>query len=116
MKENLIAKSYCVIGGGIVGSWTALQLIRDGAPTTLIEQFPFDHTRGSSHGGSRAFRLLEDGDLSMVIDSLSEWKNLEKSISDSLFVQTGLIDFGENDDPYLLKSLINVKQSGYHAK
>lgn len=116
MEDNLIPKSYCVIGGGIVGSWTALQLIRDGVPTTLIEQFPFDHTRGSSHGGSRAFRLLEDGDLSMLIDSLSEWKNLEKSISDSLFVETGLINFGENDDPYLLKSMNMVEQCGYHVK
>jgi len=43
---------YCVVGGGIIGSWTALQLRRAGVPVVLFEQFPLPHTRGSSHGGT----------------------------------------------------------------
>jgi len=104
MKKILFPQPYCVIGGGIIGSWTALHLVREGVPTVLIEQFPFEHTRGSSHGGSRAFRMLGDDDLAMLIYSLSEWKDLEKAFSSSLFVQTGLINFGEDGDPSFGKS------------
>jgi glycine/D-amino acid oxidase-like deaminating enzyme len=41
--------SVCVIGGGIIGSWTALHLAEAGVHTTLIEQFPLPHTRGSAN-------------------------------------------------------------------
>ena len=116
MKKSLIAPYYCVIGGGIIGSWTALHLIRAGVPTVLIEQFPFNHARGSSHGGSRAFRMLQVDDLAMLTYSLSEWKDLEKGDQGSLFIQTGLINFGEEKDPYLSESINKVKQGGYHCK
>ena len=50
--------SVGVVGGGIIGSWAALHLAEAGVYTTLFEQFPLPHTRGSSHGLSRAFRFL----------------------------------------------------------
>lgn len=50
--------TYCVVGAGVIGSWTALHLRKAGKKTTLIEQFPIPHNRGSSHGGSRVFRML----------------------------------------------------------
>jgi 2-polyprenyl-6-methoxyphenol hydroxylase-like FAD-dependent oxidoreductase len=57
-KLNKQSASVCVVGGGIIGSWTALHLAEAGVNTTLVEQFPLPHTRGSSHGLSRAFRFL----------------------------------------------------------
>ena len=68
-----------VVGGGIIGSWTALHLAEVGARTTLFEQFPLPHTRGSSHGLSRAFRLLGDYELDRLDYSLDRWLALEKT-------------------------------------
>ncbi len=48
--------SVSVIGAGIIGSWTALHLAEAGVHTTLVEQFPLPHTRGSSHGLARVLR------------------------------------------------------------
>lgn len=92
---------YCVVGGGIIGLWTALHLQRAGVSTLLIDQFPLPHARGSSHGGSRVWRLLGDDDPTKVVYSMKEWLNLEAQAGSKLFVQTGLLNFGPEDDPYL---------------
>ena len=75
MVINKQSAKVCVIGGGIIGSWTALHLAEAGARTTLVEQFPLPHTRGSSHGLSRAFRFLgelELGRLDYSLDRIRE--------------------------------------------
>ena len=93
--------SVCVIGGGIIGSWTALHLAEAGVHTTLIEQFPLPHTRGSSHGLSRAFRFLGEHELDRLDYALSRWQALEDATGETLFVKTGLLNFGQPGDPDL---------------
>jgi sarcosine oxidase/L-pipecolate oxidase len=91
----------CVIGGGIIGSWTALHLAEAGVQATLIEQFPLPHTRGSSHGLSRAFRFLGELELGRLDYSLTRWLALQKAIGETLFIKTGLLNFGPPGDPEL---------------
>ena len=67
-----------VIGGGIIGSWTALHLQRAGMRVALMEQYPLPHTRGSSHGASRVIRLLGDDHLAALEYSYSQWSELER--------------------------------------
>ena len=90
-----------VIGGGIIGSWTALHLAEAGVRTTLFEQFPLPHTRGSSHGLSRAFRFLGELELGRLDYSLDRWTELERETGEILFAKTGLINFGPAGDPDL---------------
>ena len=81
MPSNKDTNTFCVIGGGIIGSWTSLHLARAGLPTVLIEQFPFPHTRGSSSGGSRSFRFLGDDDFNVLKYSLNEWLEMGKKLA-----------------------------------
>ena len=101
-----------VIGGGIIGSWAALHLVEAGVRTTLIEQFPLPHARGSSHGQSRAFRFLGDDETSRLEYSLDRWQALEGDTWESLFVKTGLLNFGEERDPFLERHMAIVRDGG----
>ena len=101
-----------VIGGGIIGSWTALHLAEAGVRTTLFEQFPLPHTRGSSHGLSRAFRLLGELELGRLDYSLDRWQALEKMTGETLFVKTGLLNFGPPGDPDLEKYMTVLRDGG----
>jgi sarcosine oxidase/L-pipecolate oxidase len=80
---------YCVVGGGVIGSWTALHLIKAGKKTVLYEQFPLPTTRGSSHGASRVFRFLGDDTLDALEYSLDEWHALGRWLGSDLFIKTG---------------------------
>ena len=101
-----------VIGGGIIGSWTALHLVEAGVSTTLFEQFPLPHTRGSSHGKSRAFRFLGDDELDRLEFSLDRWHALGKATGETLYLKTGLLDFGPAGDPFLEKHMAVLRAGG----
>ena len=101
-----------VIGAGIIGSWTALHLAEAGISTTLIEQFPLPHTRGSSHGLSRAFRLLGELELGRLDYSLQRWQDLEQACGETLFVKTGLLNFGLPGDTELETYMEVLREGG----
>jgi sarcosine oxidase/L-pipecolate oxidase len=109
---NNQSATVSVIGGGIIGSWTALHLAEAGVRTTLFEQFPLPHTRGSSHGLSRAFRLLGELELARLDYSLARWQALEKAGGETMFVKTGLLNFGPPGDPDLENHMAVLRDAG----
>jgi len=116
-------RTHIVIGAGIIGSWTAWHLQKNGCKTVLIDNFPLPHTRGSSHGASRVIRYLGDDNLSKLEYSFGKWKELEEECGSKLLVTTGLINFGSCDtntgkctDDYLHKHMNVLKDSGKPLK
>ena len=69
-----------VVGAGIMGVSSALYCQKAGMKTLLVEQFSFQHSRGSSHGGTRITRkaYIESDEISKMMKECHElWKELE---------------------------------------
>jgi sarcosine oxidase len=85
-----------VIGAGITGVATARALAQAGRGVVLVEQFEPGHSRGSSHGASRIFRLSypDANYVRLAQGALQAWRELEAECGEQLIVPTGGLDFG----------------------
>ena len=86
-----------VVGAGAMGSATAWWLARRGVDVVLLEQFEPGHTRGSSHGATRIFRLAYDDPtfVRMAQAALPLWRELEDEAGEPLLDCTGGLDHGD---------------------
>ncbi|KAF2359460.1 FAD dependent oxidoreductase [Trinorchestia longiramus] len=87
--SDTAACDAAVVGGGVVGYCTGLELARHGFKTVLFEQFPSPHTRGSSTGQSRITRVANcqaPGMTEIMVDALEDWKNIEKEVKRQLLM------------------------------
>ena len=97
-----------VIGAGVFGAWTARHLQLAGHKVTLVDARGPANNRASSGGESRMARAAYGKDAiytKMALDSLTQWKTLERSTDLPLFIETGVLFFFPSDDPYLKDSL-----------
>jgi sarcosine oxidase len=71
-----------VVGAGVMGCATAWALRERGAEVSVHEQFDLDHTRGSSHGRTRIFRLAypEPYWVGFAQEAYTGWKDLDPSL------------------------------------
>lgn len=85
-----------VIGGGIMGCAAARALARGGRDVIVLEQFALGHSRGSSHGRSRIFRLSypDVAYVRMAQEVLPLWRDLERESGRELLVPTGGLEVG----------------------
>jgi sarcosine oxidase len=77
-----------------MGSATAWALAERGVDVTLYEQFEPGHTRGSSHGRTRIFRLAypEAYWVALAEEALGGWRELEQQTGQQLLELHGLIE------------------------
>jgi sarcosine oxidase len=80
-----------------MGSAAAWSLARRGREVALIEQYEQGHCRGSSHGGSRIFRLAYPDPvyINMARAALPLWRELEDDAGRDLLETTGGLDHGD---------------------
>jgi sarcosine oxidase len=86
--------TLAVVGAGVVGSAAAWALTERGADVTLYEQFDDGHTRGSSHGRTRIFRLAypEAHWVALAEEALDGWRELERTAGRDLLELHGLVE------------------------
>lgn len=79
-----------------MGVATARALAQAGRRVVLLEQFEIGHERGSSHGGSRIFRLTypDPHYVRLAQGALLAWRELEAEAGEELIVPTGDLTFG----------------------
>jgi len=92
-----------VVGAGVMGLATAAALVRRGNSVDVHEQFELDHTRGSSHGRSRIFRLAYPDPEWVVLaqEAFAGWRELERDVGVELLVLDGLLELGETSEAAL---------------
>ncbi len=85
-----------VVGAGVLGSAAARALAARGVDAVLLEQFGPGHTRGSSHGATRIFRLSypDPAYVRMAIAARHAWAELQADAGERLLVVTGGLDAG----------------------
>ncbi|MFJ8015684.1 N-methyl-L-tryptophan oxidase [Streptomyces sp. NPDC096339] len=100
----LMVRRYdvAVVGLGAMGAMAAWQAARSGATVIGLDRFTPGHKRGSSHGGSRIFRMLlfEDAPyVSFARASLGLYRELEARSGTGLLDRCGGLLIGSRDGP-----------------
>jgi monomeric sarcosine oxidase len=91
-----------VVGAGVAGSSAALALAGR-ARTLLLEQHPFGHALGSSHGSSRIYRHAYDDAryVRLAYEADAMWLALERDTGVPLLHRCGGLDIGPAEMPML---------------
>ncbi|MGF1481399.1 MAG: N-methyl-L-tryptophan oxidase [Cyanophyceae cyanobacterium] len=90
-----------VVGAGGMGSAAAYYLSRARQRVLLLEQFELNHQKGSSYGYSRVIRYSYDNPIyvDLMRAAYPLWFALEEEAGETLYVQTGGLDFGLPSQP-----------------
>ena len=105
-----------VIGAGVFGAWTALQLNRGGAEVVLLDAYGAGNSRASSGGESRMIRMGYGPDqiyTRMAQRSLELWQELfapAESGATPLFHPTGVLWLARDNDAYCEATLETLAQ------
>ena len=91
-----------VVGAGVFGAWTALHLCRSGRSVVLVDAFGAGNSRAGSGGESRVLRVgygAEDIYSKWALRATSQWREVFAGVDRPLFIQTGVLWLGRQDDP-----------------
>ncbi|HMV48585.1 MAG TPA: FAD-dependent oxidoreductase [Blastocatellia bacterium] len=113
-----MSKSYdaAVIGAGVFGAWTALELQRAGLQVALVDAYGAANNRASSGGESRIIRMGYGADeiyTRWSNRSLARWQELfAQAGKPELFHRTGVLWMARENDPYTPATLNTFKTVG----
>jgi sarcosine oxidase len=103
-----------VVGLGAAGSAALRFLAQQGYEAVGYEQFQIGHTRGSSHGESRIYRLTYPDTYytRLMREALPLWQALEREVGEELIVPCGVLWFGRRDSFELQQIIHSLQQEG----
>lgn len=113
--RHTVDTDVVVVGLGAMGSMALWRLAQRGVRVVGVEQFSPGHSRGSSHGGSRIFRIavFEGPEYVPIAQSAHRlWRELEHQTGEELLVTTGALMFGSADSGVVTGSRQVAEQFG----
>jgi sarcosine oxidase len=110
-------KTYdvAVVGAGVFGAWTAWHLAKRGQRVALIEAYGPAHSRASSGGETRIIRMGYGADelyTRWSQKSLKQWKDFFAATRQPLFLETGVLWMGGDEDKRLEQTSVTLKRCG----
>ena len=102
------ASDVVVVGAGVFGAWTALQLRRTGRSVTLVDAFGTGSSRSSSSGASRIIRVGYGAEAiysRWAQRSFHAWRELFREWRQELFIRTGVLWMARTEDPIIDKTI-----------
>ncbi|HML17446.1 MAG TPA: FAD-dependent oxidoreductase [Bryobacteraceae bacterium] len=116
--NNHVIRTYdaVVIGAGVFGSWTALQLARGGARVLIVDQHGPANSRSSSGGETRILRMSYGADeiyTRSALRSLDLWKRFFDETGENLFHPCGALFTAPAKDAYLQGTRDTLKRVGW---
>jgi sarcosine oxidase len=104
-----------VIGAGVFGAWTAWHLAKRGQRVALMEAYAPAHSRASSGGETRIIRMGYGADelyTRWSQKSLTQWKEFFAAARQPLFLETGVLWMGGDEDKRLRQTSETLKRCG----
>ena len=104
-----------VVGAGVFGGFTALNLQQQGVEVTLVEAWGPGHARASSGGESRILRATYGDEgiyVAWVLRSLELWRGFEQAWDVQLFHRTGSLWLAGEDDTAEKAALHHLRTYG----
>jgi sarcosine oxidase len=85
-----------VVGAGIFGISTALELARRGRKVAAIDRFGSGHPATSSTGASRSIRVAyaQPFYVALALEAIEAWRRLERATGRRILHLTGQVDLG----------------------
>ncbi|WP_243355511.1 N-methyl-L-tryptophan oxidase [Bacillus litorisediminis] len=93
-----------VVGAGSMGMAAGYFLAKSGKSTLLLDSFTPPHNRGSHHGDTRIIRYAyAEGEeyVPLVLRAQKLWEDLENATGRPLFLQTGVLNVGEEKSEFI---------------
>jgi len=93
---NGVTVDVAVVGGGVMGNWTALNLREMGLSVVLIDQYSPGNSKSSSKGEIRGMRLTygeNEHEMLWARDACEQWKIRQSEFGTDMFYQCGALSF-----------------------
>lgn len=93
-----------VIGAGTVGMSAGYYLSSRGKKVALVDCDDPPHENGSHHGDTRVIRhAYGEGEkyVPLALRASELWEDLEKNVGETIFQNTGVLNIGTKDSPFL---------------
>ena len=99
---NSVTADVAVVGAGVMGTWTALNLREMGLSVVLIDQYGAGNSKGSSKGEIRGMRLTygeNEHEMLWARDACEQWKIRGAEFGTDMFYQVGALSFRDRWTP-----------------
>lgn len=91
-----VTADVAIVGAGVMGTWTALNLREMGLSVVLIDQYGAGNSKGSSKGEIRGMRITygeDEHEMLWARDACEQWKIRGAEFGIDMFYQVGTLSF-----------------------